>query len=197
VIHDPDADVTVSTRPDLLLTTSSGPIWRETKTVARLPAATDTQLLTVYPQLALAVCALADDAVGEPLVRVGGPALAELEMLAPDASRTVAYDCADELTVLAARRAIAEIADAWHRDGVFPARPGSHCAGCEVVRWCPSAFAERPGGDIVNIAGMKINTGTGEVVAATDADRATTPDEAIAVAAMTEPPDFDDDPPPF
>lgn len=197
VIHDTDADVTVTTRPDLLLTTPGGPAWRETKTMARLPNATDYQLLAIYPQIAVAICALADDAVGEPFLRNAGPAHAELELLAPDQSRTAIYDCADEITVLAARRAIAEQAHAWHRDEVFPAKPGSHCAGCEVSRWCPSAFAAMPTGDVVTINGIQINTASGEVVSETAGDRDATPMEAAAVAALTDPPTLDDDPPPF
>jgi hypothetical protein len=197
VIHDTDADVTVSTRPDLLLTTPIGPAWRETKTITRMPAATDSQLLAVYPQIAVAVCALADDALGEPFIRSGGPAYAELEILTPDRCRIAVYDCSDEITVLAARRAIAETADTWHRDQVFAARPGSHCAGCEVSRWCPSAFAASAAGDIVTINGIQINTASGEVLSAEEERRDATPVEAAAIQVVTDAPTLDDDPPPF
>jgi hypothetical protein len=46
VVDDTDADVLVVTRPDLLLATPAGPVWRETKTLAVMPTLDDLELLT-------------------------------------------------------------------------------------------------------------------------------------------------------
>lgn len=192
VIRDPDADVTISTRPDLLLTTAEGPVWRETKTLAQLSTASNQQLLRIYPQAALAVCALADDAVGEPFVRGTGVALVELELLTPEGAYVATYDCSDEQVELTARRAIAEAANDWHGDDTFTATPGEHCARCEVARWCPSAGNTVPAGSIVHIGGIAIDVLTGEVIAAVDANRRATVEEAMAVTSATSG-DTDDD----
>lgn len=200
VVYDTDADVTVCTRPDLLIARPGGALWRETKTMTQLPTATDRQLLDMFPQLAVAVCIVADDALGDPrLSRDSGPGLVELELLSAEASRVAGYDCADEATVHAARRAVAVAADAWHRDDTFATRPGEQCAGCEVARWCPDAFggAGAPAGDVLVIDGVRVDAATGEVIDAARTARQPTAAEATAALAVTTADPGNDDPPPF
>jgi hypothetical protein len=168
VVDDTDADVLVVTRPDLLLATPAGPVWRETKTLAVMPTLDDLELLPAYPQAAVGVCALADRAVTDPTVMsVSGPApgAVELELLTATGARLVRYDAGDEATVLAARRALAEATYAWHQDDEFPTRPGTACAFCEVAQWCPDANAD-PVGATVQLDGLTFDTTTGELVGA-------------------------------
>ncbi|TAK69440.1 MAG: hypothetical protein EPO13_06015 [Actinomycetota bacterium] len=72
-IDDTDAEVLVVMRPDLQLRTPTGVVWRETKTLTHLPTASDDVLLAAFPQVAIAICALADGAVGA-AVTESGPA---------------------------------------------------------------------------------------------------------------------------
>jgi hypothetical protein len=200
VVYDTDADVTVCTRPDLLIARPGGPLWRETKTMTQLPAATDRQLLEMFPQLAVAVCIVADNALGDPRLSLdSGPGLVELELLSAEASRVAGYDCADEATVHAARRAAAVAADAWHGDDTFATRPGEHCAGCEVARWCPDAFggASAPAGSVLVIDGVRIDAATGEVIDAARTARPPTAAEATAALAVSTADPGIEDPPPF
>jgi PD-(D/E)XK nuclease superfamily len=202
-VLDPDADVLVLCRPDLLASTATGPLWRETKTVAQLPEATDAELLAVYPQVAVGICILADGSTGDPRLAAAGTsrALVELELLAPQAARLIRFDVLDESTVSAARRALAQAAYGWHRDDQFVARPGMWCTGCEVSRWCPSAQLDgvagasgRPGlGGLpgepasrrpVTIDGVTVDTATGEVLDASGQPRRPSAAESVVAASL-------------
>jgi hypothetical protein len=182
VVDDTDADVLVVTRPDILLATAAGPVWRETKTLAVMPTLGDLELLPAYPQAAVGVCALADRAVTDPtMVTASGPAagVVELELLTATGARLARYDAGAEVTVLAARRALAEATYAWHQDDEFPTRPGTACAFCEVAQWCPDANAD-PVGATVELDGLTFDTATGELVGAPA--EASTP-RAVGLAA--------------
>ena len=194
-VFDSDADVLVLHRPDVLVSRTSGPLWRETKSVARLPEASDTDLLANYPQVAVAVCVLADDASGEPRLTTAGAtsAVVELELLGPSASRLVAFDALDEATVAAARRGLARAAYGWHRDEEFTPRPGVWCQGCEVNRWCPAAQldgpAPRPAGPstgptTVTVDDVTVDTATGEVLDQAGQPRTPTAREAAIAASI-------------
>lgn len=166
VVDDTDADVLVVTRPDLLLATGDGPVWRETKTLAVMPTLGDLELLPAYPQAAVGVCALADRAVTDPTVVAAsgpGPGSVELELLTATGARLARYDAADEATVLVARRSLAEATYGWHQDDEFPTRPGTACAFCEVAQWCPDANAD-PVGPTVELDGLTFDTTTGELL---------------------------------
>jgi len=134
-VHDPDADVLAVTRPDLVAQSPAGPVWRETKTHELLPACDRLELLAAYPQLALAVCVLADralqvdDHAGQQVASpADGPGWVELELLTPERGRLERFDAGDERDVPAARTAIAESAHAWHHDDVFRPRPAHSAA---------------------------------------------------------------------
>jgi hypothetical protein len=132
----------------------------------------------------VAICILADNALGDDRLSTSdGPARVELELLSPEASRCISYDCSNERTVMAARRTIAATAHNWHRDDEFRATPGTHCAGCEVSRWCPSAFGTPVTNGVVTVDGVGVDTRTGEVVDARLSKRA--PSTAETAAMMT------------
>ncbi len=194
VVDDTDADVLVVTRPDILLATAAGPVWRETKTLAVMPTLGDLELLPAYPQAAVGVCALADRAVTDPTVVAAagpGPGAVELELLTATGARLARYDASDEVTLLAARRALAEATYAWHQDDEFPTRPGTHCAFCEVAQWCPDANAD-PVGPTVDLDGLTFDTATGELVGA-PADASTPRAVGLAASVLGAPAEPGDD----
>jgi len=131
VVHDPDADVVVIAKTDLLYRAGERWALRETKT-ARVLSEGDP--LEQYPQLALAVL-LVDHGVlpgaeecGVELERLtgSGPVVSRLDPRAPD--------------VLAqARRVVESHVSQWHADIDFTARPGEACEDCPFTRWCPDA----------------------------------------------------------
>jgi hypothetical protein len=165
-VDDTDADVLIVTRPDLLLATDGGPIWRETKTASVMPTAEDLDLLHGYPQVAVAICILADRGLTDAAIMdLSGPGrgVVEMELLTSSASRLARFDADDEQTVLAARRELAAATYAWHRDEDYLATPGTACQFCEVARWCPDANAD-PLPAALRLDGLTIDTATGEVV---------------------------------
>lgn len=181
--YDPTADVLVLARPDLLRRVDGQPVWREQKTSLTDRGITPENVLDLVPQLALAVCLLADGVFGEP----GG--LAELEQLTPDAGRVITLDAGDPAVVSAARAVLADRARDWHRDTEFPASPGPWCRLCPVARWCPDALdPEDEAAQAVH--GLVIDPATGEILPADGrADR-----RAEAVADAVQELDADDEP---
>lgn len=136
-VWDTHANVVVSSRSDVAYQTARGElVLRETKTVSpRFVAGDEEALLAQFPQLALAVCLLAD---GHPTFEADNPAIlaAELEVLGAAGHRLVRFDATDPQTVLAARTALADRVDRWLHDTEH--RPGPHppCETCPVARFC-------------------------------------------------------------
>ncbi len=136
---DTDVDVIMSTRADLALETADGYVIRETKSVGahhEMPQ-TAAEVFERYPQVAVALCMLADGldpvtghVVAEP--RVGR---VEVEILRTDGREVRGFDTSDAEAVLIARASIAEAVDTICYS---PAEPslGRHCEWCPVSRWC-------------------------------------------------------------
>lgn len=134
---DTDANVVFTTRPDTAYLDRDGAwVLRETKTISPRGIPRDpTTLLGRYPQVAAAVCLLADGY--RPDAQPGDhPGRVELELLGPDAAELVTFDAADPLTVLVARTSLAERVDAWLFDTEHPIGERPPCQTCEVARWC-------------------------------------------------------------
>jgi CRISPR/Cas system-associated exonuclease Cas4 (RecB family) len=133
-VHDTAANVVVIAKPDMLYLDDGAWVWRELKTRLRLPQRGPDPYHD-YPQLALAVVLMAENALG------GKPAgqRVELELLSSRASDIWLIDPSDPAEVNQARAVLHELAAAWHADETYPARPGPHCADCPVRRWCPDA----------------------------------------------------------
>ncbi|MEU2874848.1 PD-(D/E)XK nuclease family protein [Streptomyces sp. NPDC007070] len=129
--YDPDADVVVLAKTDLLYRVNGRWTVRETKT-ARVPD--EGNLLDQHPQLALAVRLArtgvlpGDGHCGVELERLtgSGPVVTELDVAAPD-------------VVSEAQRVLAEYVTPWHADARYPAKAGQACADCPFTRWCPDA----------------------------------------------------------
>lgn len=129
---DSDANVVVQASPDLLYREEDAMVWRETKTLRRMPSA-NTDLFVRYPQLALAVVLLAEGALdNDPL-----SSRVELEILTPGTVDIIPFDPGDPGEVAAARALLHELAGAWYQDDTLAPRPGAHCTYCPVSRWCP------------------------------------------------------------
>ncbi|GAA1035656.1 hypothetical protein GCM10009566_00070 [Streptomyces murinus] len=137
VVYDPEADVVVVAKTDLLYRIAGRWTLRETKTARTL---SEGDLLKGYPQLALAVL-LADAGVlpeGDDRCRVelerltgSGPVVSDIDITAPD-------------VVAQARRVLEPFLSSWYTDTRYPTKPGKACGDCPFTRWCPAA-AERTG----------------------------------------------------
>lgn len=130
---DTDADVVVLAEPDLLYRDGDSWVWREVKTSGS-DFRWSSDLLTEFPQLALAVMVLSRGDLG------GGRARSrvELEVLRPT---DVDLEIIDPFAPAVRAHAAAVLRDLirdWHADDHFRPRPGAECAKCEVARWCPT-----------------------------------------------------------
>ena len=136
---DTDVDVVMSTRTDLVVETADGYLVRETKSVGahhEMPQ-TAAEVFERYPQVAVALCLLADglDPVTGSVSSAVRPARVEVEILRPDGHEVRGFDTSDAEAVLIARATIAEAVDTIL---YLPAEPrvGRHCSWCPVSRWC-------------------------------------------------------------
>ncbi|MBZ3915041.1 PD-(D/E)XK nuclease family protein [Streptomyces acidiscabies] len=105
-------------------------VWREVKTSGSDRHRHD--VLSTYPQLALAVKILGDGLLaGAP---VGGRV--ELELLCPGGVDLRTLDPSAPQTRAAAEKVLREQVSGWHAETLFKAVPSAECATCEVARWC-------------------------------------------------------------
>lgn len=139
--YDPTLDAVVIADPDLLYTDAGGWVWRETKTAASAPWE-GRSLLETYPQLALAVVMMSSGILG------GEPERSriELEVLLENDAICEWIAPFDGPTIEEARSVVAALVGPWANDESYPTRPGRHCDGCEVRRWCPSGQSASPEG---------------------------------------------------
>ena len=134
---DTDANIVASARIDHVRHMNDGRIvYRETKTINRKPGFTTTeQALDVYPQIALSVCLLADD----PDILEG---VVELEILTNGEGYLYSFDASDAHVLLAARRYLAEILDAWLHDDTHQPSEDPPCHWCPMRHVCPDSRAD-------------------------------------------------------
>ncbi|MFQ6230116.1 PD-(D/E)XK nuclease family protein [Nocardia sp. NPDC002869] len=134
VAYDETLEVIVIATPDLLYTDGGGWVWRETKT-STSPLWDREPLLRTYPQLAMATLLLAAGALP------GAPrrSRVELEHLTPDRCTLETIDPSRPTVLAEARSVIEDLAGPLLADRTFTPRPGRHCDGCEVRRWCSAA----------------------------------------------------------
>lgn len=136
-VWDSDANVVFSTRPDTGWRAGDGRwVLRETKTLSPRGLPEDrTVLLDRYPQVAAAICLLADGFTpdGQPDQT---PGVVQLELLGTDEGAVLEYDASDPIVVVVARTALADRVDAWLFDDIHPIGANPPCRSCEVFRWC-------------------------------------------------------------
>ncbi|MFD9702117.1 PD-(D/E)XK nuclease family protein [Lentzea sp. NPDC059081] len=133
VVFDPKANVVVVAKTDLLC--RSGDVWkvRETKTVSVLD---ESDLMTQFPQLALAVVLSAEDGL-----RAGDHVRVELERLSATGPVVTELDVDDPEVVAAARSVVQARVGAWHASPALTAKPGRVCKTCPFTQWCPESKA--------------------------------------------------------
>ena len=182
---DTDVDVVATTRTDLLLEFPDGYVVRETKTVAEAAAPeAASEVFERYPQVALALCLLADglDPLSGEVVDEPRPARVELELLSVEGSEVRSFDAADPVTVLEARAALADAVDRILYSEPTP-NPGPWCSWCRVSTWCSAA--QEPSADA--FAEMQV----------ADAAGRTAGPSRVALLAYAETVAVDDDDIPF
>ncbi|WP_094865840.1 PD-(D/E)XK nuclease family protein [Amycolatopsis antarctica] len=136
--RDPEADVVVVAKPDLLIRRDGALVVRELKTSGgHLPAdereARDRYLAVVF-DLALLAYGLAeryDCAEGK----------VELEILTPNEAAVFTYSTEDPLMAKVSREQLKAHAEEWAHDTTWDTRPGPQCAWCPVREWCPDRDA--------------------------------------------------------
>lgn len=138
VFDDPAADLLVLTEPDLLYREGGSWVWRETKTSGgrRMPR----DLLTAYPQLALAVAIIAKGLLAADRV--------ELELLRPDGVDLRSLDPFAPETAAAAEAVLRDQVGGWHQERLFEPVPGTECDSCEMARWCSARRLPEPSREV-------------------------------------------------
>ncbi|GAA2722873.1 hypothetical protein GCM10010439_16650 [Actinocorallia aurantiaca] len=184
--YDSQADVLVVARPDLVYVKEGRTVYREQKTTGDPDGWEADGLFERVPQLALAVCLVADGAFGGEAPVAG---TVELEVMTPVGASLFSFDTGDADVVVRARAELTKLTGAWHTDVEFRAVPGEHCATCPVARWCPDRY-ESPGSGPIDVDGVLIDPLTGEIL-----NEAPVTGLAQAVAAGISEPDADDEPP--
>ncbi len=183
--YDPVADVLVVAHPDLVYVADGRISYREQKTTGSSAAWDAGTLFERVPQLALAVCLVADGAFGGEAPVAG---TVELEVMSPAGASLFSFDTGDAGVVERARAELVRLTGDWHTDVEFRARPGRHCATCPVARWCPDRHAADAGP--IEVDGVLIDPRTGEIL-----NEAPVTGRAQAVASAAGEPDPDDEPP--
>ncbi|MBB2909866.1 hypothetical protein FHS43_001112 [Streptosporangium becharense] len=192
-VYDAQADVMVLANPDLLRRVDGRLVYREQKTSAVPRGIVAENALELVPQLALAVCLIAEGVFGDTT------GLVELEQLTPASAEVLTFDAADPAVVSAARRVVLDRVRPWHRDVAFRATPGPWCRFCPMSRWCPDRVDHPDGPDASGSTahaayspdGLAFDPLTGELLASPDR-----PDSRVeALAAVLAEPGADDEPP--
>lgn len=161
---DTDADITISTRPDLLYKNGDDLVWRETKTVSNIKELGNEIYFNIYPQLPLAIRLMVENCLPvETLIKLGDhkKIRVELELISPSESRVIIWDCDDQKVQLSAWSQLAEQVDNWASDTLFPPSPNPPCNWCKVSKWCEFANAEQVKAQIGEI---QVDLKTGEII---------------------------------
>lgn len=161
---DTDADITVSTRPDLIYKNGDDLVWREIKTVSSIQDIEKDIYFNIYPQLPLAIRLMVEDCLPKEVTEKLGNfknKRIELELISNDECKTISWDCDDANVKLSAWSQLAEQVDSWASDTLFAPSPNPPCNWCKVSKWCEFANAEQVQADI---GGLQVDLKTGEII---------------------------------
>ena len=161
---DTDADITVSTRPDLIYKNGDDLVWREIKTVSSIQDIEKDIYFNIYPQLPLAIRLMVEDCLPKEVTEKLGNfknKRVELELISNDECKTISWDCDDSNVKLSAWSQLAEQVDSWASDTLFAPSPNPPCNWCKVSKWCEFANAEQVQADI---GGLQVDLKTGEII---------------------------------
>lgn len=134
VVYDPEADVVVVAKTDLLYRVGDRWTLRETKTTMAL---SEGDLLEKYPQLALAVLFVRDG-----VLPGAGQCRVELERLTGNGPVLTGLDAHAPDVIAQAERVVERYVSKWHTDTGLRTDPGKACQDCPFTRWCPDAKKE-------------------------------------------------------
>ncbi|MFB7272106.1 PD-(D/E)XK nuclease family protein [Streptomyces sp. NPDC056244] len=134
VVHDPEADVVVVAKTDLLYRRTDTWFLRETKTIRSLD---ESDPLVIYPQLALALLLAREGAVPGTTEDGATGCRVELERLTGSGPVVTELDGDDGELLAQARQIVTDHATPWHADEEYVANPGKHCETCPFSQWCP------------------------------------------------------------
>jgi hypothetical protein len=161
---DTDADISISTRPDLIYKNGDDLVWREMKTVSSIKDLENDIYFNIYPQLPLAIRLMVENAIPKNVMEKLGEyknKRVELELISPDECKTITWDCDDEKVKLSAWSQLAEQVDNWASDTLFAPSANPPCNWCKVSKWCEFANAELVKADI---GGLQVDLKTGEII---------------------------------
>lgn len=161
---DTDADITVSTRPDLIYKNGDDLVWREIKTVSSIQDIEKDIYFNIYPQLPLAIRLMVEDCLPKEVIEKLGNfkyKRVELELISNDECKTISWDCDDANVKISAWSQLAEQVDSWASDTLFAPSPNPPCNWCKVSKWCEFANAEQVQADI---GGLQVDLKTGEII---------------------------------
>jgi hypothetical protein len=132
--YDPEIDVVLVAKPDLLYTRRGQWVWRETKTTSR-SRTVYRSFFEEYLQFAVAVVMIDKGVLDGAPERTG----LELEVLHEQSRSLEEIDLGLKETVDEARSALAGICAAWSDDVEFLTRPSTACHQCEAKGFCRDA----------------------------------------------------------
>ena len=161
---DTDADISVSTRPDLIYKSGDDLVWREMKTVSNIKDLENNIYFNIYPQLPLAIRLMVENAIPKNIIESLGEfkyKKVELELISPEECKTITWDCDDQNVQLSAWSHLAEQVDNWASDTLFAPSANPPCNWCKVSKWCEFANAELVKADI---GGLQVDLKTGEII---------------------------------
>ncbi|WP_083939667.1 PD-(D/E)XK nuclease family protein [Nocardiopsis chromatogenes] len=133
--EDPEADVVVLAKADMLFHRDGSLVYHELKTSGSITPFGSRRLMWRHPQLALAVHLFARGVI-EP----GPMSTVELETLTPSGPDVRTIDPRSESAQARAAEVVHGLTAHWYGEERFPPAPDPKvCGRCPYQRWCPSA----------------------------------------------------------
>ena len=161
---DPDSDITIGTRPDILYVKDDTLFWRELKTTNNIKDIENDLFFDVYPQLPLAVKLAANNCIPKQhLEKLGSftNIVVELELISPDRHKVISWDCDNSKVQNKAWSILAEQVDHWASDTLFAPSSNPPCNWCKVKDFCEFSNQAQVTADI---DGLQIDLKTGEII---------------------------------
>ena len=161
---DPDSDITIGTRPDILYVKNDTLFWRELKTTSNIKDIENDLFFDVYPQLPLAVKLAANNCIPKQhLEKLGSftNIVVELELISPDKHKVISWDCDNSKVQNKSWSILAEQVDHWASDTLFAPSSNPPCNWCKVKDFCEFSNQAQVTADI---DGLQIDLKTGEII---------------------------------
>ena len=161
---DTDSDITVGTRPDLLLVKNETLHWREVKTSLSKQEIDKDLYFEIYPQLPLAIRLVHENCVPKSVIEKIGNyahAVVELELITPNNVQILSWDLEDTQVLNKSWSTLAEQVDHWASDTLFAPSSNPPCNWCVVKDFCEFANSSQVKAEI---DGLQVDLKTGEII---------------------------------